>query len=60
MTEHFQTYRNGWTVTMDKNGYLWTVLVRDARGDVHDKVRCDTYRSALEYWKAFRAIAKAA
>ena len=60
MTEHFQTYRNGWSVMMDKSGYLWTVLARDARGEVYDKVRCDTYRDAMDYWNAFRAIAKAA
>lgn len=58
MKEHFQSYRNGWSVMMDKSGYLWTVLVRDARGEVHDKVRCDEYRVAMEYWRAFRAIAK--
>ena len=28
--------------------------------ELHDKIRCDDYRSALEYYKAFQAIAKAA
>lgn len=55
-------YRNGWTVSAEtpaSNG-LRTVLVRNARGDVHDKVRCDTAAAARDYWRAFNAIAKSA
>ena len=26
--------------------------------ELHDKIRCDTYESAREYYKAFQAIAK--
>lgn len=26
--------------------------------ELHDKIRCDDYRSACEYYKAFQAIAK--
>lgn len=51
-------YRNGWSTFMDhENGY-YLVLVRDARGDVHDKMRCDSYRGALSYWKSFNVIAR--
>lgn len=53
-------YRNGWSVIMDKAGAMYVVIVRNARGDVHDKMRCDDYRGALEYYRAFNAIAKAA
>jgi hypothetical protein len=53
-------YKNGWSAMMDKSGYLYTVIVRNARGDIHDKVRCDEYRSACEYYRIFNAIAKAA
>jgi hypothetical protein len=28
--------------------------------ELYDKIRCDTYRSASEYYKAFQAIAKSA
>lgn len=28
--------------------------------ELHDKIRCDDYRTALEYYKAFSAIAKTA
>jgi hypothetical protein len=38
----------------------YTVLVRDARGELHDRIRCDDYRAALHYWLAFNAIAKGA
>ena len=46
--------------SMDKSGSLYVVLVRNASGDVHDKTRCDDYRDALVYYRAFTAIAKAA
>jgi len=55
-----KTYRNGWSTMMDKAGYLYTVIVRDARGDIHDKMRCDDYRTACDYYRAFNAIAKTA
>ena len=36
-------------------------LVQCYKGtELHDKIRCDDYRSALEYYKAFKAIAKTA
>ena len=57
-----KTYKNGWTVSAEApacNG-IRTVLVRDARGDVHDRVRCDTASAARDYWRAFNAIAKIA
>jgi hypothetical protein len=28
--------------------------------ELHNKIRCDEYRSACEYYKAFQAVAKAA
>ena len=36
-------------------------LVQCYRGsELHDKVRCDDYRMALDYYKSFQAIAKQA
>lgn len=50
-------YRNGWSTVMYKTGALYVVIVQNARGDVHDKVRCDDYRDACSYYRAFNAIA---
>jgi len=51
-------YRNG-HATLEKiehNGY-YSVRVY-VGSNLHDKVTCDTRRIALEYWRAFKAIAK--
>jgi hypothetical protein len=53
-------FKNEWSTHFSRSGSWWCVVVRNARGDVHDKVRCDDYRSAVTYWKAFNAIAKSA
>jgi hypothetical protein len=55
-----KTYRNGWSTMMNKGAYMYEVNVRDARGDIHDKMRCDDYQTACQYYRAFNAIAKAA
>jgi len=52
-------FKNGAYVTFGRDaGGLWAVLLRDPAGNVTDKVRCDTYRDALAYQRAFCAIAK--
>ena len=56
--EKASEYRNGWCATLTKNGAYYVAIVRNGRGDVHDKVRCDTYRSAAEYYRAFQRIAR--
>lgn len=53
-----KVYSNGWETYMEKSSAWYLVNVRNAIGDVHDKVRCDDYRTALDYWKAFNAIAR--
>lgn len=53
-----KTYSNGWTTYYAKEADWYLVNVRNARGDIHDKVWCDNYRAAMDYWKAFNAIAK--
>ena len=53
-------YANGWSATLDKSGALFVAIVRNAAGDVHDKMRCDNYRTAREYFAAFKRVAKAA
>ena len=50
--------KNGKYVTFEKTGAYWTVLLRDGNAVV-DKVRCDEYRDAIAYRKAFLKIARA-
>lgn len=54
-----KTYKNGWTAYFNPlpNGWYET-YVRNASGDIHDRVRCDTYRAAMEYYKCFWMTAK--
>ena len=54
-------YKNGWSAYFNPlpNGWYET-YVRNARGDIHDKHRLDNYRDAMEYYKCFSLIAKAA
>ena len=53
-----QTYRNGWSVILDKERVMYCVILRDASGEVNDKMRCDDYRNALDYYRSFKAIAR--
>ena len=48
------------SVTMEKlfPSGMYLVILYDYQGLIHDKVRCDSYRTACEYKKAFRAIAR--
>lgn len=50
---------SGASVSMDKStpSGMYTVIVRNPSGEVHDKTRCDDYTDALDYWKAFKHIA---
>lgn len=55
-----KTYKNGHTVfeRLSPSGmYLVKVYLGS---ELHDKVRCDTYRAAMEYLRAFNRIARAA
>ena len=61
MKTKLKTYRNGWLAMFEKTASHdapYTVLVRDPCGEVYDRMRCDNYRAALDYWLAFNAIAK--
>lgn len=52
--------KNGAIVTHDKNTIngIYTVLLRDPVGNIFDKVSLDNYKNSLDYYKAFKAIAK--
>lgn len=51
--------RGGAYVIFDRSGPWWTVVLRTGAGEVADKVRCDSYATAVEYRKAFLKIARA-
>ncbi len=51
--------RDGKYVTFERSGQWWNVQLRTGSGDLADKVRCDDYRLAVEYRKAFIKIARA-
>jgi hypothetical protein len=58
MKPRVKIYKNGWETMLEKSGLWYSANVRNAAGEIHDKVRCDDYRAALEYFRAFNAIAK--
>lgn len=51
-------YKSGAYVTFEKANAWYLVQLRAPNGALHDKIRCDDYRAALDYWKAFNAIAR--
>ena len=50
--------RGNW-VTMERQELSGMYAVRlEIGGELHDKVRCDTYRGAMDYWHSFCKIAR--
>lgn len=58
MKDKIQVYNNC-HCTMERlfpsGYYLLKVYIGS---ELHDKVRCDDYRDAMDYWKSFKKIAK--
>lgn len=50
--------KNRASVSFERSGYWWVVEVYSPGGQLVDKVRCDNYHDALEYRRAFLALAK--
>lgn len=52
--------KNGAVVTLDRNPVngMFTALVRNPSGTVHDKISSDCRRIAFEYFRAFKMIAR--
>jgi hypothetical protein len=50
-------HKNGWFVCMMKDGFYYRVICRKSNGELHDKMLCDTYKGACEYYSAFNRIA---
>ena len=53
-------YKSGSSVTMEKlfPSGMYLIELRTPKGELHDKIRVDDYRMALDYWRSFCAIAK--
>lgn len=51
-------YKNDAFVTFEKLNGFYLVQLRAPNGELHDKIRCDDYRAAMDYWKSFNAIAR--
>ncbi|NKW09156.1 hypothetical protein HGG76_02605 [Ochrobactrum tritici] len=50
--------KGGRYVIFEKQGTMYEVRLRSGAGETMDKVRCDEYRLAVEYRKAFLKIAR--
>ena len=51
--------KNGRYVTFEKGRTLYIVALKDSSGNLVDKVKCDDFRSAVDYRKAFIKQARA-
>lgn len=58
MKDKIQVFKNEAYATFEKCGMWYVVQWRKPNGEIGDKMRCDTYRSGLEYYRAFKAVAK--
>jgi hypothetical protein len=52
------TSKSGAFVLFEKDAGWYKVLVRAPSGDLHDKMRCDSYSEALAYYRSFCKIAR--
>ena len=53
-----KTFRNGNSVDFERANGWWHVNARRYNGELIDKVRCDDYRDALAYRRAFCDLAR--
>jgi len=55
----YKLHKNKAFVMFERGNYgYYTVILRAPEGELQDKVTCDTYRAALEYFSAFNRVAK--
>ena len=59
MKPKIKLFKSGAYATMEKSGIWYEVLARSPSGQILDKIRCDDYRDALDYYRIFSALAKA-
>jgi hypothetical protein len=50
--------KNGNYTTFDRENNWYVIKLYKRGGELLDKMRCDTYRGACEYFKSFNLIAK--
>ena len=57
-----KVFKNGAWVHYEKSATsydaLYIVKIYDPMGHMRDKVRCDSYRDAMDFYRSFCAIAK--
>lgn len=58
MKTRIKTFKNGAMAYLGACGIGYETFARNPRGDIIDKMRCDDYRVACEYFRAFQALAK--
>lgn len=60
MKDYLKVYRSGAVVYMERTfpSGMYRVLLRDPRGEVYDRVRCDDRADAMNYRRAFGRIAR--
>jgi hypothetical protein len=51
-----KTYQHGYA-SMERIGFMWVVKCYLGT-ELYDKIRCDDYTAAKDYFRAFKAIAK--
>lgn len=51
-------FKSGAFAMLEKAGAWYITLARDSAGNLLDRMRCDDYRSAREYYRAFQNLAK--
>lgn len=58
MKTKIKVFKNGASAMLEKCGMWYVTNVRAPNGEMIDKMRCDDYQSACEYYRAFQAIAR--
>ena len=51
-------YKSGAFAMLERANGWYCVICRNGGGELIDKVRCDDYRMALDYYRAFKLMAK--
>lgn len=60
MKPRIKTFKNGASAYLGPCGIGYETFARNPRGDLIDRMRCDDYRMALDFYRAFQALARAA
>lgn len=60
MKPRIKLFKNGASAYFGRCSIGYETFARNSRGDVIDKMRCDDYRMALDFYRAFQALARAA